>query len=205
MFGKVRIKSYEKGLLFKFGDFVKLLEPGSYRLWSKLWSRKRAKVSIVSTLVSKFEHPLLDVLVRHPDMARALTVVELADHERALVWKDGRLAHVLGTGRHAFWNQPYELKFEVFDANTLRFEHQKMEAIVAHPGSSKWLVGVNVDESSFLRVHAGARTRQVGSSTRSPTPLRRPSPQSVAPRTWSAWVGSRLRRHRRAMRSARAM
>ena len=144
MLGLTRIKAYEKGLLFHYGDFVRLVQPGKYRLWSRMWSRTRDRLNVVSTLETKFEHPLLDVLIKNRELAGALTIVELADHERALVWKDGRLAYILGTGRHAFWNEPYRLEVEVFDTNSLRFEHPKLEAIVSFGGSSRWLTGVDV-------------------------------------------------------------
>ena len=146
MLGKIRIKSYEKGLLFRYGDFTRLLKPGTHRFWSRLWSFQRARVQIVNTLATEFEHPLLDVVVQHVQMREALTIVELADHERALIWKDGRLAYIVGPGRHAFWNEPYKLEVEVFDTNTLRFEHEKLEAVVSFPASSKWLKGVDVAE-----------------------------------------------------------
>ncbi|GJM25372.1 MAG: hypothetical protein DHS20C16_17870 [Phycisphaerae bacterium] len=146
MFGVTRIKSYEKGLLYRHGDFVRLLGPGKYRLWSRLWSARRERIETVSTLDTKFEHDLLDLLVKNSDMRNALQVVELGDHERGLVWKDGRLAYILGKGRHAFWTEPYKVEIEIFDTNILRLDHPKMEAIVSLFGSSKWLKGVNVDE-----------------------------------------------------------
>ena len=146
MLGLVRIKSYEKGLQFRHGEFVSLLGPGKYRLWSRLWSAKRDRIDLVSTLATKFEHPILDVLVKNRALRDVLTIVDLADHERALIWKDGRLAYIVGPGRHAFWNEPYALEVEVFDTNTLRFEHRKLEAVVSFPGSSKWLTGVDVAE-----------------------------------------------------------
>ena len=146
MLGLTRIKSYERGLLFHYGDFVQLLEPGKYRLWSRLWSRTRRRIDLVSTLATKFEHPILDVLIKDRELRDALTIVELADHERALVWKDGRLAYILGPGRHAFWNDPYKIEVEVFDTNTLRFDHAKLEAVVSFAGGSKWLVAVDVAE-----------------------------------------------------------
>ncbi|MCA9253225.1 MAG: slipin family protein [Phycisphaerales bacterium] len=146
MFGVTRIKSYEKGLLFRHGDFVRLLDPGQYRLWSRLWSASRERIERVSTLESKFEHKLLDLLVKNRGLSEAVQLVELADHERALIWKDGRLAYIVGPGRHAFWNEPYRIEVEVFDTTNLRFNHPKLEAIVSFAGSSKWLRGVNVDE-----------------------------------------------------------
>ena len=140
----VRIKSYERGLLFRHGDFVRLLEPGKYWFWSPLLRRRPWDVQIASTLKTRFEHELLDVLVRHADLARALTVVELADHQRALVWRDGRLACMLGPGRYAFWKEPYALAIEVFDSNQLRFEHEKLRAITAFPGAAQYLHVVDV-------------------------------------------------------------
>jgi regulator of protease activity HflC (stomatin/prohibitin superfamily) len=149
--------------MFRYGDFAKLLQPGTYRLWSRLWSRKRCTVTIVNTLTTKFEHALLDVLVADAAVRQALTVVDLADHERALIWKDGRLAHIVGPGRHAFWKEPYKIEVEIFDANTLRFEHAKLEAIVALPGSSKWLVGVDVaDYEDALLVKDGEIVEKLG-------------------------------------------
>ncbi len=146
MFGLTRIKTYEKGLLYRHGDFVRLLEPGEYRLWSRLWSARRKRIETVSTLDTKFEHKLLDLLVKDTAVRSALQIVEVADHERAIVWKDGRLAYIVGPGRHAFWNDPYKLEVEVFDTGNLHFDHPKLETIVAFAGSSKWLKGVNVDE-----------------------------------------------------------
>jgi regulator of protease activity HflC (stomatin/prohibitin superfamily) len=146
MFALKRVKSYEKGLLFHYGDFVQLLEPGKYRQWSRFWSRTRSRIDVVTTLATKFEHPILDVLVKNRALREAMTIVELSDNERALVWKDGRLAHILGPGRHAFWKEPYKLEVEVFDTSTLRFEHPKLEAIVSFTGWAKWLVSVDVTE-----------------------------------------------------------
>ncbi len=146
MFGLTRIKSYEKGLLFEYGDFVRLLEPGKYRLWSSLWSRTRHRIGVVSTLLTRFEHPLLDVLLQDAAMRDALKIVELADHERALVWKDGRLAYIVGPGRHAFWNEPYKIEVEVFDTDVPRFDHAKLDAVMAFDVGSKWLISVDVSD-----------------------------------------------------------
>jgi regulator of protease activity HflC (stomatin/prohibitin superfamily) len=71
--------------------------------------------------------------------------VDLSDTERALVWKDNRLAFILGPGRHAFWRSPYELKVETFNVEDFRFTHPRMEAIAAHPDAAKWFEGVEVE------------------------------------------------------------
>ncbi len=145
MFGLVRIRKHERGLWFRHGDFHGLLEPGKYRLWSRLWSRVRDRVEIMDTLHTRFEHPLADVLVTQPALQRELTVVDLSDHERAIVWKDDRIACVLGPGRHAFWKTPYALTVERFDVDAFEFEHPRVEAILAHPDAAKWLGGLDIE------------------------------------------------------------
>ena len=141
----VRVRKHERGLLFKHGDFVRLVGPGRYTLWSNLVRPGVEVVDVINTLGTKFEHKLLESLVREPSVASALTVVDLADSQRALVWKDGRLAFVLGPGRHAFWKTEAKLEVEVFDVSTVRFEHPKLEAVIAHAEARIHLESVLVD------------------------------------------------------------
>src|SRR5687768_17009254 len=138
---KTRVRQHERGLWFRHGDFRRLLRPGAYRFWG----RRRNKVEVVSTLATKFEHPLLDVLLAHAAVRDELHVVDLTESERALVWKDNRLAHVLGPGRHALWKAPYRLYVETFAVDTFRFEHPRLQAILQHPEATRWLEGVQVE------------------------------------------------------------
>ncbi len=140
-----RIRKHERGLLFERGDFARLLGPGRYILWGNVLSSERFMVDVVSTLTAKFEHRFLESLVREPSMAAALTVVDLADTQRALVWKDERLAYVLGAGRHAFWKTQAKLEVEVFDVSTVRFEHKRLETVVAHAEARAHLEVVTVE------------------------------------------------------------
>ena len=145
MFGKVRIRKHERGLWFRDGDFHRLIGPGEYRFWSKLYSRDRDRVEVVNTLDNRFVHSLLDVLVEDPEVRDELVVVDLADSQRALVWRDERLVHVLGPGRYAFWKSPYRMKVETFDVSDFVFEHSKIEAVIAHSEAGKWLQGLDIE------------------------------------------------------------
>ena len=140
----VRVRKFERGLLFREGDFVRMLAPGKYRLWRRVILPSREAVQIVSTLKTRFEHPLLDALIEQPSLREALEIVNLTESQRALVWTDGRLHSVLGPGRYAFWKAPYTLKIEVFDVSSLRLEHAQVEAIVAHKDAPAFLDGVEV-------------------------------------------------------------
>jgi regulator of protease activity HflC (stomatin/prohibitin superfamily) len=145
MFTKIRIKQHERGLWFRHGDFRQLLPPGAYRFWGRLWNPAKDRVEVVDTLKTKFEHPMLDVLLGHDRVLDALHVVDLTDVERALVWKDDRLAFILGPGRHAFWKAPYRLYVETFNVQQFRFEHPRLATVLAHPDAARWLDGVQVN------------------------------------------------------------
>ncbi|HRX83877.1 MAG TPA: slipin family protein [Phycisphaerae bacterium] len=141
MLNSILIRDHERGLRFRDGNFVRLLGPGRYRTWRPL----RDRIEVHSTLQSRFNHELLDVLVQNAELRAALTVVELSDHQRALLWKDDRLAEILGPGRHAFWRTPYELTVEIFDVDAFGLEHPRVESILAHPAAPRFLQGIDVD------------------------------------------------------------
>src|SRR5687768_15896988 len=151
MFNKVHIKQFERGLLFRRGDFVRPLAPGTYRV--PIWSFDRDKIEVVSTLKTKFEHALLDVLVNDARLCDQLVVIDLTDTQRALVWKDGRLLAIVGTGRHAFWKVPAAIEVELFDVGEFRFVHSKLQAILQHADASKWLEGVQVEAEQDLLLY----------------------------------------------------
>lgn len=153
MITKIRIKKHERGLWFRHGDFRRVLPAGAHRFWSRLFSPGQDRVEVVDTLKTKFEHPMLDVLLAHDHVRDALHVVDLTDVERALVWKDDRLAYVLGPGRHAFWKQPYRLYVEAFNVSTFRFEHPRLATILQHPDATRWLDGVQVEAGAEVLLY----------------------------------------------------
>jgi regulator of protease activity HflC (stomatin/prohibitin superfamily) len=156
--GTVHIRQHERGLLFDRGDFVRVLRPGRHYL---LGLSKR--VEVVDTLKTRFEHTLLDVLVKHEDLKRELLVVELTDSQRAIVWKDGRAFAIVGAGRHAFWTSPADVQAQVFDIEPVRFVHPKLQAILQLPEALRYLDGVQVSDGEVaLLFRDGVLIEQLG-------------------------------------------
>lgn len=139
----VRIRKHEVGLWFRHGDFKQVLDPGAYRLFGRMIGRD--EVEIFDTHQTQFDHDLIETLLEDENFQSRVTVVDLDDDQRALIWKDGRLGWILGAGRHVFWNKPYNLKVETFDANEFHFTHPKVETILNHPGGSRFFDGVRVE------------------------------------------------------------
>lgn len=141
---KFRIRKHEVGLLFRHGDFERVLQPGSHWLLPTLFDHSR-QIEVIDRLRSEFKHKMLDVLVADPTIAKELTVVELTDEQRALVWKDGRLGWILGPGRHAFWKKPAKIEVETFDVNEFTFTHRKLETVLTHSTAHLYLDGVHIE------------------------------------------------------------
>jgi regulator of protease activity HflC (stomatin/prohibitin superfamily) len=154
----VYIKMHERGLLFEQGDFVGVLAPGRHLV---LGLNKR--VEIVDTLKTRFEHPLLELLIKHAALQRELLVIENGDTQRAIVWKDGRAFAIVGTGRYAFWNTTALMEAELFDIESIRFQHSKLQAILQLPDAQKFLDGVQVSEhETALLFRDGVLIEQLG-------------------------------------------
>ena len=75
-------------------------------------------------------HKELDVIVKSGALGDEARVVDLKDHERAVVWIDGRLEAVLKPGLYALWTVFHDVRVEVFDARVVRFEHADLAQVV---------------------------------------------------------------------------
>ena len=147
------VKQHEVGLLFRRGDFRRLLGPGGWFLPRILTGTDTLK--LVDTLETRFEHRLLDVLIQNPAVRERLLIVDLAEDQRALVWRDDRLFDVVGPGRHAYWQQPFALRVETFRESDLRFEHPRLNAVLSHAAARAFLSSVDVQSHQRLLVRRG--------------------------------------------------
>lgn len=152
----IRVCKHEIGLWFHHGDLFKTLDPGTHRVW-QLPFRTGDAFEVIDTLTPRFEHDRLAALVRDGIITDRLSVVDLKDEERALVWADGRLIAILTAGTHAFWKSPASIEVERFDVNSVVFKHPKIESIVNFPGSVKYFDGVRVDTNERVMLFVDGR------------------------------------------------
>ena len=57
-------------------------------------------------------HDKLDMIVRSGVLKDRAVVLDLKDHQRALVWVDGRFSHMLPPGLYAYWTGVRDVKVE---------------------------------------------------------------------------------------------
>lgn len=95
------IKSDERGLLFKDGSYIRHLQPGKH------WLSPFVNYEVLVLNVNQpFVVPNkdLDLFLQDDDLVRALSVVDVADHEYALHFVDGKFEKLYTAGKYAFWN-----------------------------------------------------------------------------------------------------
>lgn len=112
---KFIVRKHERGLLFKDGDFIKFLAPGTYRYFGL---RRRYAVERYDLSVAAFEHRLTDYLVEaeRAEIDRLFYVVDTHADEVALVYLNERAAAVLGPAeRKLYWKGVVKVRIERFD------------------------------------------------------------------------------------------
>lgn len=147
------IKQHELGLVFRRGDLAKVLAPGAHFVPGLFLPG--SQLHVVNTLVTRFVHSLLDVLVAHPALREHLLVVDNPEGQRALVWRDGCLFDFVGTGRFAYWKTPHALAVETFDVRDTEFRHEQRDAVLSMDAARAHLKAIDVDPHEALLVRRG--------------------------------------------------
>ena len=107
------INENERGLLFKNGKFIRLLGAGKYRVFG---GRDIEKLDLTREVRSGYCG--MDKLLSAPDIAKNTVCADVADEQYCFHFVDGRLAHALSTGKHAFWNDGRAHEFIYADVST---------------------------------------------------------------------------------------
>jgi len=94
---RVRIHNGKVGLVFKNGNYQKVITEGTY------WLGLRQNVMIYN-LTEKFHAPVASELLLQDDaLANLLEVIEVKDNEIVLLFEKGNFKTVLEAGQHLYW------------------------------------------------------------------------------------------------------
>ncbi len=132
---KFIVRKHERGLLFRDADFVRFLEPGTYRFNTL---RRRYDVECFDVTEPAFTHALADYLVEAEpeDVERLFTVVATGEGEAAIVYWNDRIAEVVRPAeRKLYWNGPVTIRVERFDLDQgLAIDARLAKRLLAEPG-----------------------------------------------------------------------
>jgi len=158
IFTRTTIRSFELGLLYKDGEFVRVLEPGIHRVFDVFG---RVHVDVVSTRAPWLEREDLDVILKSGALDGRVEVFDLADHERALAWVDGRFDRVLKPGLHAAFTGYRKVAVETVDAREVLLRHADLKTIVdATEYYDEEPIGLSVEEGWVVLMIVDGEHRQ---------------------------------------------
>jgi regulator of protease activity HflC (stomatin/prohibitin superfamily) len=129
---KFLVRKHERGLLFKNGDFVNFLEPGTYLFFDPL---RKIQVELYDLSIPEFSHRLTHFFIKEyaDAIERYFTVVELSPQQVALIYQNGQLTNILPPATHKlYWKGivnisreiiDIEENFQILDDKTLQLLH----------------------------------------------------------------------------------
>ena len=147
VFKRFKVRSFEVGLFFRDGEFQGLLKEGTHRFLDLF---NKIQVEVVSRRAPWFTHDKLDLIVNSGRLDGEAIVVDLKDHERALVWIDNRFSHILPAGQFVYWLGQKQVRIEKIDARQVAFQHGEFKSIVRSLMATKLL-----DVATIKREQAG--------------------------------------------------
>lgn len=127
LFRKFKIEAHERGLLFNGKRFVTLLPEGEHAAFDPL---RKLRVETVNLRNVFFKHAELDVLARKLSAFEGVEIVELADHQRAFIFVDGRFERILGAGLHVLWTALRKVRVAVADTREAVYASADLPRIV---------------------------------------------------------------------------
>jgi hypothetical protein len=144
--GRITVRSYEKGLLFKDGEFKKILSKGKH--WYFDISGKTV-VDVSSMRTPQLIHKDIDLIVNSGLLQDDAQILELSDTERGLVWIENRFEGILGPGQHVIWQGFKDVRIETIDTSTVKLRHPKLRTILEADSALLELTPYRIEEGSI--------------------------------------------------------
>ncbi|MEP2937619.1 MAG: slipin family protein [Gilvibacter sp.] len=130
---RVRINTGKAGLVFKKGEYKRVLTKGTY------WLRFGSRVYMYD-LSQEFNAPVaLEILLKDAKLASMLSVVEVGDNQLMLAFKNKRFMQVLTAGRYAYWNGLLDFTFTTVDMSKIYITEAISSALYSNYALSKYI------------------------------------------------------------------
>ncbi|MBN2531956.1 MAG: slipin family protein [Spirochaetales bacterium] len=123
------IKKDERGLLFRDGDYVKVLKPGKYPFF---WTA-RYKVEVLDVNKPFKTEKDISLFLEDEELLKELDIIDVKDNEFALYYQDGKFRGVYSPGKYAFWKVFHKNSFKIIDKNKAEID-EDIELSLLHKG-----------------------------------------------------------------------
>lgn len=110
---RVRINQGKVGLVFKNGDYQKVITQDTY------WLGFNQNVIVYDVTREFYSTVALEILLQDEKLASMLAVVEVKDNEIVLMYENGNFNKVLTAGRYVFWKNLIDRTFTTVDTSKI--------------------------------------------------------------------------------------
>lgn len=145
---RVLISAYQVGLVFKRGEYKRMLTEGKYWLWP---SENVYVYDVTQPFLPTIE---LNILLQDKELADALIVVEVKDNEIVLQYENGLLKQVLTAGRYTFWKSVVQYNFVRADISKIEITENIDRAVLMSRPLAPYIRSITVEnyENALLFV-----------------------------------------------------
>ena len=136
---KVKVNAYQVGLVFKNGEYQRLLMAGTYWFWKN-------EVVSLNDISKPFVAPVeLNILLQDKALADILHVVEVKDNEIVLQYENGLLKQVLTAGRYTYWKSVVQYAFVRADISKIAITENIDRATLLSKQVANYVRNVSVE------------------------------------------------------------
>lgn len=130
---KVKVNAYQVGLVFKNGEYKRLLLAGSYWFWKN-------EAVYMYDITKPFAPPIeLNILLQDIALADILQVIDVKDNEIALQYENGLLKSVMTAGRYVFWKSVVQREFIKADISNIEIADNIDRSLLAKAPLNAWV------------------------------------------------------------------
>jgi regulator of protease activity HflC (stomatin/prohibitin superfamily) len=122
----VIINENQKGLLFKNGKYIKLLDAGKYHLFGG----RTIEIQDMKQCLNP-SNCSLETLLADKKIAASVTVVDVGDEEIALHYVNGKFFSVIRYGKFAYWSVTDKHEFKIIDFSNPEIDKSVPEYVFA--------------------------------------------------------------------------
>jgi len=155
MMKNIKINTWKKGLLFKNGNYVKMLDEGSYWYWP--WY-----AIIEYDMAKPIVPPVnLNILLKDASFVDATIVVEVKNNEIALQYENGLFVYVLTPGKYVFWKGLVNYEFMICNLNNIEMDQGIDRSLLSRNELLNYIRVFTVDAHELAVMYVDGKYRDI--------------------------------------------
>ena len=130
---RIRINTGMVGLVFKNGDYQKVITQGTY------WLYLNQKVTIYDLTKAFNASVAIEILLKDRVLAEMLETVDVKDNELVLIYENSNFKNVLQAGRYFYWKDFVDRAFQKVDRSKIYITENIEKALFSNYELSKYI------------------------------------------------------------------